>query len=283
MLLELFGSRAGRIITKICFQKDVFCLTWQNVSSTFAYFSTAITESKIEQTIRTKFSLTNCSSRKSFCEVIHIDFCLRTCDFRCLNLMQSIFSWALRVHEKIFIFSGIGWAFSFVFCTCKFTCEVSFNELKQVSVVKLTVKLQKSNYATNLCSSFIQFSWYFPNQLTTNNCSFIVSKKQSWHRWAKNFVSQKKSVFPSFFLSLNEVYQDKTRLFYGWQVIVLRQPRCTHKNFTLYSTVDRCDGVLLIISYFTCFLNPFYKLIDLRRMFHVEYEVTARFIANGAL
>ena len=100
---------------------------------------------------------------------------------------------------KIFIFSGIVWAFSFVFWTCKFTCEVSFNELKQASVVKLTVKLQKSNKATNLCSSFIQFSWYFPNQLTTNNCSFIVSKKQSWHRWAENFVSQKNISFSKFF------------------------------------------------------------------------------------
>ena len=99
----------------------------------------------------------------------------------------------------------------------------------------------------------------------------------------KTSCPKKKLVFPSFFLSLNEVYQGKTRLFYGWQVIVLRQPRCTHKNFTLYSTVDRCDGLLLNICYFTCFLNPFYKLIDLRRMFHVEYEGTARFIANGAL
>ena len=184
---------------------------------------------------------------------------------------------------KNLYFSGIVWAFSLVFCTCKFTCDVSFNELKQASVVKLTVKLQKSNNATNLCSSFIQFSWYFPNQPTTNNCAFIVSKKQSWHRWAETSCPKKKSVFPSFFLSLNEVYQDKTRLFYGWQVIVLRQPRCNHKIFTLYSTVDRYDGVLLNICYFTCFLNPFYKLIDLRRMFHVEYEGTARFIPNGAL
>ena len=64
MLLEFFGSRAGRIITKICFPKNVFCHTWQNVSSTLAYFSTATTENKIEQTIRTKFSPTNCSSHK---------------------------------------------------------------------------------------------------------------------------------------------------------------------------------------------------------------------------
>ena len=239
MLFELFGSRAGRIITKICFQKNVFCHTWQNVSSTLAYFSTAITENKIEQTIKTKFSPRNCSSHKSFCEVIHIDFCLRTCDFRRLNLMQSIFSWALRVHEKIFIFSGIVWAFSLVFCTCKFTCDVSFNELKQASVVKLTVKLQKSNNATNLCSSFIQFSWYFPNQLTTNNCSFIVSKKQSWQRWAETSCPKKNQFFQVFssvwtkFIKIKHVYFMVDKLLYSGSPDVIT--KCSH--FTALWTV----------------------------------------------
>ena len=135
--------------------------------------------------------------------------------------MQSIFSWALRVHEKIFIFSGIVWAFSFGFCTCKFTCDVSFNELKQASVVKLTVKLQKSNNATNLCSSFIQFSWHFPNQLTTNNCAFIVSKKQSWHRWAETSCPKKNQFFQVFssvwtkFFKIKHVYFMVDKLLYS--------------------------------------------------------------------
>ena len=96
----------------------------------------------------------------------------------------------------------------------------------------------------------------------------------------KTSSPKKNSVFPSFFLSLNEVYQDKTRLFYGWQVIVLRQSRCTHKIFTLYSTVDHCDGVLLNICYFTCFLKPFFKLTELLRMLQVENESMPRLISN---
>ena len=49
--------------------------------------------------------------------------------------MQSIFSWAPRVHEKILIFSGIFWAFSFVFQICMFPYETSFNELSIVRQV----------------------------------------------------------------------------------------------------------------------------------------------------
>ena len=115
---------------------------------------------KIKQTERTKISPSKGSSdEKLHCEVIHSDYYLRTFDFPFPNVMQSIFSWALRVHEKILIFSGDLWAFSFVFLIYMFTYETRFNEIERVSWAKLTVKVHESNNAAHLCSSFIRFRW----------------------------------------------------------------------------------------------------------------------------
>ena len=58
---------------------------------------------------------------------------LLTFDFLFLNIMQWIFSWALRVHEKILTLSGCIWAFSVGFWICVFPSEASFNEIKLVS------------------------------------------------------------------------------------------------------------------------------------------------------
>ena len=88
------------------------------------------------------------------------------------------------------------------------------------------------------------------------------------------------SVFPSFLLSLTEVCQDKTRIFFGKQVILPKQPRCNDKMFTSYSIVDHCDCEDLNIWYFTCFFDPIFKLIDFLRMLQVDNESMARFISN---
>ena len=56
-----------------------------------------------------------------------------TFDFLFLNIMQWIFSWALRVHEKIVTLSDFIWAFSVGLWICVFPSEASFNEKKLVS------------------------------------------------------------------------------------------------------------------------------------------------------
>ena len=91
---------------------------------------------------------------------------------------------------------------------------------------------------------------------------------------------QKNSLFPSFFLNLAKVYQDKTRRFFGKQVILPKQPRCNDKMFTSYSIVDHCDGEDLNDWYITCLFNPIFTLIVVLRMLQVENESMSRFICN---
>ena len=126
--------------------------------------------------------------------------------------------------------------------------------------LKLKVKLQKSNNSANLCCRFIGFTCCSTNLLTLNNFPFVLLEEQSWLRGTENFVFKIVSVFSRFFLSLLEVYQDKTRMFYGIYVILLRQPRCSQKTFTLYSKQDGCDDAELKNLNLYLLLKAFFSL-----------------------
>ena len=52
------------------------------------------------------------------------------------------------------------------------------------------------------------------------------------------------------FLSLTEVFQNETRIFYGIYVMLFGQPRCTRKTFTLCSNQDGCDDAYYSVPYF---------------------------------
>ena len=135
------------------------------------------------------------SDKKNRCKDAHNDFSHRTCDFRLLNKMQLIFSWALRVHEKILIFSGIFRAFSFVFCIGMLTWETSLNQIKRESVVKLTVKLEKSTKAPNVCSCLVVCICYPINQLRPNSCFFYFIEGTKLMTGIKKFWVQNFAVF----------------------------------------------------------------------------------------
>ena len=141
----------------------------------------------------------------------------------------------------------------FVFRIYMFTYETRFNEIKTVSLAKLTVKLQNSNNAANICSSLsgLDFILLINWPQTTG---LLFRWKTSVDNGDQKISCVKRiSVFPSFLLSLTEVCQDKTRTFFGKQVFLPQQPRCNDKMFTSYSIVDHCDSEDLNNLYFICF------------------------------
>ena len=102
----------------------------------------------------------------------------------------------------------------FWFLDLRVSMSSQFQRNKASIGLKLTVKLQKSYNSANLCSRIIGFTFYSTVQLTQNNSSVLQLNEKSWLQGSENSVFKFVLVFSRFYLSLTEVYQDKTRMFY---------------------------------------------------------------------